>query len=244
MAINKITAPLSTSPSVFAAPVINQLAALLADCNHGTRVSGGYVKKGSLWNIGGTMFLADSDTAITGTRSDATTGVMFTVSGDAATVSYGTDAVTWSGASQGYYDSSSNYYYCGEMIAGSLELYNSAYSATITTTNATTTYTKKYAYKISKAGFYRVKTGVTGSTYGGNTAHYGYALLYINDSSVGTELSNNTATVTYQTKDVWCEENDELELYFKSNYDGYKYGYTDFTLTADIYSGSTYGRTV
>jgi len=38
------------------------------------------------------------------------------------------------------------------------------------------------------------------------------------------------------------EENDEIELYFKSNYNGYEYGYTDFTLSADIYSGSTYGR--
>ena len=94
MAINKITAPLGTSPSVFAAPVIAQLAALLTDCNHGIRISGGYVKAGSLWNIGGSMFLADSDTAITGTRSASTTGVKFTVSGDSATVSYGTGTLT------------------------------------------------------------------------------------------------------------------------------------------------------
>jgi len=241
MAIVKITSALAGSPLLFAAPVINQLSALLTDCNHGYRVSGGYVKQGSLWNLGGAMFMANSDTAITGTRSDATTGIKFTVSGDAATVSYGTDAVTWIGSQQGFYDAGNNFYYCGGMIPGDLPLYNGELSLVITAALAPITYTKKYAYKISKTGIYRVKIGVTGSIYGGNPRHTGYALIYINDNAVGTELTNTFGTIVYQTKDIFCEENDEIELYFKSSSDDY-YGYTDFSLYANIYSGSTYGR--
>lgn len=103
MAINKITAPLSTGPSVFAAPVINQLAALLTDCNHTKRASGGYILKGALFNIGGSMFLADSDTAISGTSSNY---VKIIASGNTATAAYTTSVanVSWNGAYQGCFD--------------------------------------------------------------------------------------------------------------------------------------------
>lgn len=103
MAINKITAPLSTSPSVFAAPVIAQLAALLTLASNVKRASGGYILKGALFNIGGTMYMADSDTAISGTPSDY---VAITASGDIATAAYATDIsdVRWDGAYQGCFD--------------------------------------------------------------------------------------------------------------------------------------------
>jgi hypothetical protein len=121
MAINKIASPLSTSPSVFATPVVNQLLALAVDCNHGNRIGGGYVKKGSLWNIGGSMFLADSDTLISGTRSQTVLAIRFTVSGETASASYATSlsGVSWNGAYQGYYDASGNMYY--------YEIYQGAY---------------------------------------------------------------------------------------------------------------------
>ena len=105
MAINKITAPLSTGPSVFAAPVIAQLAALLTLASNVKRASGGYILKGALFNIGGTMYMADSDTAISGTPSDY---VAITASGDIATATYATDVsdVSWNGSYQGCFDTS------------------------------------------------------------------------------------------------------------------------------------------
>ena len=117
MAIIKITSPLATAPNVFASPVINQLLALAVDCNHGYRIGGGVVKKGSLWNIGGVMFIADADTTINGSKnqglSNCAMAIKFTVSGDTATASYVNDltGVTWNGEYQGYYDASGNMYY-------------------------------------------------------------------------------------------------------------------------------------
>ena len=117
MAIIKITSPLATAPNVFASPVINQLLALAVDCNHGYRIGGGVVKKGSLWNIGGVMFIADADTTILGSKnqglSTCAMAIKFTVSGDTATASYVNDltGVTWNGEYQGYYDASGNMYY-------------------------------------------------------------------------------------------------------------------------------------
>ena len=104
MAINKITAPLSTGPSVFAASVINQLAALLTLAGQTKRASGGYILKGAIFNIGGTFYMADSDTSISGTSSDY---VAITASGDTATAAYASsvDGVSWNGAYQGCFNS-------------------------------------------------------------------------------------------------------------------------------------------
>jgi len=112
MAINKKTTPLST-PDNFASPVINQLAALLTVASNTKRASGGYILKGALFNIGGSMFMADSDTAISGTTSDY---IKLTVSGDTATAAYVTNisGVSWNGAYQGCFDSSGNLYITDE----------------------------------------------------------------------------------------------------------------------------------
>ena len=103
MAINKITAPLSTGPSVFASPVINQLASLLDTYNKSALIIDGNITAGSLFCIGGSMFLADSDTAISGTKSNY---VSITVSGDTATASYvsSLSSVSWNGSYHNYYD--------------------------------------------------------------------------------------------------------------------------------------------
>ena len=117
MAIIKITSPLATAPNVFASPVINQLLALAVDCNHGYRIGGGVVKKGSLWNIGGVMFIADADTAILGSKnqglSNCALAIKFSVSGNEATATYVSDltGVSWNGEYQGNYDASGNMYY-------------------------------------------------------------------------------------------------------------------------------------
>jgi hypothetical protein len=158
MAINKIASPLSDSPSVFAAPVVNQLLALAIDCNHGARVSGGYIKKGSLWNIGGQMFIADSDTAISGTRSASTVAIKFSVSGNMATALYvdSTNSAVWNGSYQGYYDTSGNMYFY-ECSAGSytLESYSASYAV------GPGTITEMSPYKVIKTGCYRIKTTVS-----------------------------------------------------------------------------------
>ena len=113
MAINKITAATADSPSTFASPVINQLAALLTVASSTKRASGGYILKGALFNIGGSMFMADSDTAISGTTSDY---IKLTVSGDTATAAYTDDIsdASWNGAYQGCFDSSGNLYITDE----------------------------------------------------------------------------------------------------------------------------------
>lgn len=117
MAIIKIGAPLATAPNVFATPVINQLLALAVDCNHGYRIGGGVVKKGSLWNIGGAMYIADSDTAILGSKNqglpNCAMAIKFSVSGNEATATYVSDltGVSWNGEYQGNYDASGNMYY-------------------------------------------------------------------------------------------------------------------------------------
>lgn len=211
MAINKITAPLSTGPSVFAAPVIKQLAALLTDCNRGLRVSGGYVKSGSLWNIGGSMFLADSDTAITGTRSASTTGVKFTVSGDSAAVSYGTGTLTWNGIYQGYYDTSGNYYYKGNIISGTILLDNQN-SEEIIVGASESSYTEITSRKVLFGGIYKIITSAR-SGYTGNN----YVRVYINGVAVGSELNITTATTSTLTEDIYIEDGDKIQLFAHSN---------------------------
>jgi len=210
MAINKITAGLADGPSVFATPVINQLAALLTDCNHRLRVSGGYVKAGSLWNIGGTMFLADSDTVITGTRTANTTGVKFTVSGNTATVSYGIDAITWNGLYQGYYDTSGNLYYKGEVIAGTYVVVGIDYISG----SYGTSYTKMYEYQVNHGGIYSIKTRIRTDI--GTTTFY--EKVYINDVAVGTELSASGGNTFYtRTENIFIEDRDKISVYAKNN---------------------------
>lgn len=223
MAINKIAAPLSTGPSVFAQPVLNQLAALLTDCNHGNRVSGGYVKACSLWNIGGSMFLADSDTAITGTRSSSTTGIKFTVSGSTATASYGTDTPTWNASYQGYYDGSGNYYYIGSIKAGDFPFPATGVQETLSTTagpykahytsfvlyiskdSQSSTAEKVGCFKVQKAGIYRLNRIMS---IGDSTT--GVISVYLNGNSF---ISSTIYASSTTADDIFIEDEDELEIY-------------------------------
>jgi len=115
MAINKITAGLASAPSVFAQPVLNQLQALAIACGQRKRASGGYILKGSLFNIGGSMYVADADTAITGTKSSY---IKITASGKTATAEYvsSVSGVSWDGAFQGCYDTNKNLYITEEQF--------------------------------------------------------------------------------------------------------------------------------
>jgi hypothetical protein len=111
MAINKITAPLATAPNVFAAPVINHLNAHAINVNPIVKIANGYIKQGAIFSIGGELFVADEDTAISGTALDAHF-VKLTVSGTTANASYvsSSTGITWNGSYHGFYDVSGNYY--------------------------------------------------------------------------------------------------------------------------------------
>lgn len=117
MAIKKITAPLAASPSVFVQPVINQLACFLNAHYPRAVVHSGKIVKGSLFSIGGAMFVADGDTAISGTVSNY---IAITASGDTATAAYVSTlpaTIAFNGAYSGYYDASGNLYLFDESDA-------------------------------------------------------------------------------------------------------------------------------
>lgn len=108
MAITKINAPGST-PSVFWPETISQLSALVMDKEQHARNNDTHILKGSLFNIGGSLFVADSDTLISGTKTDY---IKLTVSANIAQPSYVSSfsGVTWNSDYKGFYDSSGNLY--------------------------------------------------------------------------------------------------------------------------------------
>ena len=80
------------------------------------RVVGGNIVKGSVFQIGGAIYYANSDTAITGSASDY---VKITPSGATASASYVADlsGVSWNDEYNGYVDVSGNLYIFDEAIA-------------------------------------------------------------------------------------------------------------------------------
>lgn len=112
MAITKITAP-SEVPASTAdwTAVLNYLRALLVASQGAERVVGSNITQGSVFFVGGAVYMADADTAITGSASDY---VKLTVSKDGLTLapSYvaNISAVAWSDQYHGYYDEDGNLY--------------------------------------------------------------------------------------------------------------------------------------
>ena len=215
MAINKITAATSDSPSTFASPVINYLAALLANVNHGARNDDTNILQGALFCIGGAMFLADSDTAISGTRY-VSQWIKFTVSGDTATASYAdvlTSDLTWNGSYQGYYDDDGNYYYKGLSVVS-----NSGISKAFVST-LPTSYNSTYS-------------GSTTVTYGGTvslglissgTSSLNNGTLYIKTTLNGVQISEKTIVVdgsyneSFDLGNKHVESGDIFAVYVKRN---------------------------
>ena len=80
------------------------------------RVVGGNIVKGSVFQIGGAIYYADSDTAISGVESDY---VKITPAGATASASYVDDlsGVSWNDEYNGYVDASGNLYVFDETIA-------------------------------------------------------------------------------------------------------------------------------
>ena len=80
------------------------------------RVVGGNIVKGSVFQIGGAIYYADSDTAISGVESDY---VKITPAGATASASYVADlsGVSWNDEYNGYVDASGNLYIFDEGLA-------------------------------------------------------------------------------------------------------------------------------
>lgn len=78
--------------------------------------SGSYILKGAYFNIGGAIYIADSDTAISGTQSQY---IKITPSGNSASASFvaSLDGVEWNQAYSGHYDVSGNLYIFNEYTA-------------------------------------------------------------------------------------------------------------------------------
>ena len=104
MSITKITDPAAVPAAVADYTAQNTHSErLLGDIHGPFPIDGSNIKKGSLFNIGGDMFYADSDTTITGTPSDY---VKLVLSGSTATPSFvaSLTGVTWNDAYNGYYN--------------------------------------------------------------------------------------------------------------------------------------------
>lgn len=109
MAINRLLAPTDPPTANADWTRLNALVSALAlHQEQPLRIIGSNVVKGALFQIGGTLYLADADTAITGTPSNY---VKITPSGDGSTCSASyvssLTGVTWSSTYNGYYDSGS-----------------------------------------------------------------------------------------------------------------------------------------
>jgi len=241
MAINKITSPLSTGPSVFAVPVINQLAALLNCFNKSAIIKNGYILKGSLFCIGGTMYIADDDTAITGTASDY---VAITANGNTATAAYvsSLSSVAWNAAYHNYYDTAGVLYLFDESDA-----INDGYITTryyiptptgepnkftagdyleeqFSSITATPGYTTSYAGAgsvISKrAGKIRVKFYLS-TTASSSVVFTAFGKIYVDGVAAGTEHSVSAGDTGYFTDDITVAEGSSIALYVKGSSTSY-----------------------
>lgn len=207
MAINKITAPLATGPSYFADPVINQLATLLTDCNHGLKVNNGVVKAGAVFNIGGSTFMADSDTTISGTQSGNYVIVQFTVSGDTATVAYASSfsGLTWNGVYQGYYDTSGNYYYTDGLVKQMM---------TCDRTAATIYGSQIPAYMVAMYdGTFTLVSGASVS----DSNYAGTSQIYINGSAYGTAHSISSTSIQEVSDEITVNKGDVISLHLSTS---------------------------
>lgn len=127
MAINKITAPIQPPASDADWSNTQDLIEALALGIEGPlRIVGSNVVRGAVFNIGGSVYIADADTAITGTASKY---VKITPSGASATASYvaSLTGVTWNSTYNGYYDGSGNLYIFDELLAYTMGVISTVY---------------------------------------------------------------------------------------------------------------------
>lgn len=123
MAINKITWPTENPTTVTDYQAQNNLLIALLKATQIPRKtveidSTWYIRKGTIFYVGGSTYYVDANTNISGT---ATPYIKLTPSEDGSTLSasYVTNltGVSWNDEYSGYYDSSGNYYIFGEVTA-------------------------------------------------------------------------------------------------------------------------------
>jgi len=110
MPISKISAPGATPSGIGDwSAVVAMLSALVMDKEQPARVAGSIVPQGSFFNIGGSLYVATADTAISGTPSPF---VKIAASGDSASAEFivSLSGVAWNSAYKGYYDAEGNLY--------------------------------------------------------------------------------------------------------------------------------------
>lgn len=131
MAINEVVFP--TVPSPVAgdwAKAVSLISKSFQNINDPLQVDGTNIPQGATFQVGGSIYYGDSDTAITGSSSDY---VKLTVSGTTLVPSFVADltGVTWNKVWNGYYDVSDNIYLFNEtkaILIGDLSAVNSRYS--------------------------------------------------------------------------------------------------------------------
>lgn len=216
MAINKIAAPLSTSPSVFAAPVVNQLLALVLGIDMGERVSNGYIKKGAMFNILGDLFVADSDTLVSGTESGSV-AIKFTVSGNTAVASYvsSMSSVSWNGTYQGFYDSSNNMYFTDYIYPGD-RIYQGYENYCFTVSDS---YIDNISFIIPRSAKWRIKFFLVGKSQSAGSDYRSYAQIYKNGVAISGEFLTGEVTNPLKcTLDYEFSKGDVVTIKTKGTY--------------------------
>ena len=210
MAINKITAPGSSTPSAFWSGAINELNNLKMFINPGDKIVNGYVKKGFIANIGGVLFSADSDTQISGTEAGSL-AVKFTVSGNIATATYVSSltGVSWNDTYNGFYDSSNNLYITDYIYAGDCvySAYPSlGYNHMI---NTVKTYYDAINITIPQSGMWRIRC----TRYADNGNNIMYTKFKKNGTDYDTEIeTTGSTTQVVITKDLLFTKNDIVTI--------------------------------
>jgi|WetSurMetagenome_2_1015567.scaffolds.fasta_scaffold13160_5 hypothetical protein len=239
MAIVKIDAGLATSPSLFAQPVLNQIASLLNSYNKSAIIKDGYVLKGSLFCIGGSMYIANSDTAISGTASAY---VAITASGDTATAAYtaNINSAAWNGSYHNYYDAAEVLYLFDESDAINDGLITTRYyvptptgepnhftlgdnritDSEVSGNNYNNSYAEVCHYYILRSGKIRVNYTIKGTAPNDLTGT-AYGKLYINGSPVSDYHSMGLASSNTYVEDYTISAGDRISIYTGSTNTSY-----------------------
>lgn len=238
MAINKIDAP-GITPATFWPQVINQLLALTIDKEYSDRIVSGFIKQGAMFNIGGVMYVADSDTAISLTEAGSV-GVKITPSGATASASYVStlSGIIWNASYKGWYDGSGNliirdYVYPGEYCIGDHiqtrdHIYPSGSSAFPYTASAIRT--KKYGtYNV------RYKIHISSSVVTGLVSQ-----IYINGIASGTAQTYSGEGDYYSNQILETLAGDIVEIRLISTTSSYMYGYVHSFALCEALNGSLY----
>jgi hypothetical protein len=250
MAIVKIESALNSNPLYFADPVINQLAALLDTYSRSAIIKDGYILKGSLFCIGGSMYITNSDTAISGTASPY---VAITASGSSATAAYTTNInyAAWNGSYHNYYDASGVLYLFDESDAindgfittryyvknptgdvNKLSSGNIVFANNFSTINYVgETYGEALSIFCPRAGVIKVSFDM----WSANNYNTVYGQVYVDGIIEGTEQTSTSSTPATQTDThINVSVGSIVSVYARAPYPGNSAGIKNLKLYSDL----------